>query len=150
MSYAFAATRLVNPPGVEPVITEEQMFKGLEYKARNPAGFIPMISSSKTTSDEGNKVFREITVGGSILKEEIELHAATIAYFEMNTGQRVTNVISYGPADEMLLTYSFSNGIPGIPADKPKPSASELNAMVGKALDRSIGIVRQMVQDGKL
>jgi hypothetical protein len=37
MPYAFAVTRPVNPPGVEPVITEEQLWKGLEYKARNPA-----------------------------------------------------------------------------------------------------------------
>jgi hypothetical protein len=27
---------MVNPPGVEPIITEEQLWKGLEFKARNP------------------------------------------------------------------------------------------------------------------
>jgi hypothetical protein len=36
MLYAFAASRPVNPSGVQPAITEEQLWKGLEYKARNP------------------------------------------------------------------------------------------------------------------
>ncbi|KAJ7817344.1 hypothetical protein B0H14DRAFT_2602062 [Mycena olivaceomarginata] len=138
MPYAFAATRPVNPPGAEPVLTEEQLWKGLEYKARNPAPFIPFISASKTTFEEGNKVgvqlliqhspdtnrfwlgtgssCAEVTLANpdhSILTESIETHAPTIVYFEMKeTGLRVTNTISYGPADELLLTYSFANGRP--------------------------------------
>ncbi|KAJ7310712.1 DUF1857-domain-containing protein [Mycena albidolilacea] len=152
MSYSFAVTRPVNPPGVEPVITEEQLWKTLEYKARNPSAFVPMISSCKVTLDEGNKLVREVTFGSSpnIVTEEIESHPSTIVYFEMNTGIRVTNVVSYGPDDQLLLTYGFANGIPGVPADKPKPSAKELNAMVGKSVEGSIVVVRQMVKDGKL
>ncbi|KAJ7487919.1 DUF1857-domain-containing protein [Mycena latifolia] len=152
MAYSFAVTRPVNPPGAEPVITEEQLWKGLEYKARNPTVFVPMISSSKVTVDDGKKLVREVTFGSSpeIVTEVIEGHATTIVYFEMSTGIRVTNVVSYGPADEMLLTYGFANGIPGIAADKPKPSAKELNAFFGKDLEGGIAIVRQMVKEGKL
>jgi hypothetical protein len=36
MAYSIAITRPVNPPGAVPVLTEEQVWKGLEYKARNP------------------------------------------------------------------------------------------------------------------
>ncbi|KAJ7727736.1 DUF1857-domain-containing protein [Mycena metata] len=152
MPYAFAASRPVNPPGVEPVITEEQLWKALEYKARNPSAFVPIISSCKVTVDDGKKLVREVTFGNSpeIVTEEIEAHASTIVYFEMNTGIRVTNVVSYGPNDELLLTYGFANGIPGVAADKPKPSAKELNATVGKSVEGSIAVVRQMVKDGKL
>ncbi|KAF8166130.1 hypothetical protein K438DRAFT_1984475 [Mycena galopus ATCC 62051] len=145
MSYSFAATRPVNPPGAEPVLTEEQVWKGLEYKARNPIPFIPMISASKT-------ITRELTMGGSniTLKEEIETHAPTIVYFDMNTGLRVTNTISYGPADELLLTYAFAGGIPGVAADKPKPSGKELNAIVDKPLERSLDVISGLVKEGKL
>ncbi|KAJ6608279.1 hypothetical protein B0H10DRAFT_2068262 [Mycena sp. CBHHK59/15] len=151
-TYAFAASRPVNPSGAEPVITEEQLWKGLEYKARNPMAFVPMISSCKVTSDEGKKLVREVTFAGGpdVVVEEIEAHGATIVYFEMNTGIRVTNVVSYGPNDEMLLTYGFANGIPGVPADKPKPTAKELNATIGKSVERSIAVIRQMVQEEKL
>ncbi|KAJ7460110.1 DUF1857-domain-containing protein [Mycena galericulata] len=152
MPHSFAVTRPVNPPGAEPIITEEQLWKALEYKARNPSAFVPMISSCKVTVDNGNKLVREVTFGNSteIVTEEIDAHAATIVYFEMNTGIRVTNVVSYGPSDELLLTYGFANGIPGVPADKPKPSAKELNATVGKGVEGSIAVVRQMVKEGKL
>ncbi|KAJ7866677.1 hypothetical protein B0H13DRAFT_2352417 [Mycena leptocephala] len=108
MLYAFAATRPVNPSGVQPAITEEQLWKGLEYKARNPVPFVPVISSSKTTFEEGNKLVRELTVttasSTTIMKEEIESYAAAIMYFEINTGLRITHTISYGPNDELLLT----------------------------------------------
>ncbi|KAJ6529158.1 DUF1857-domain-containing protein, partial [Mycena vulgaris] len=152
MAYAFAITRPVNPPGVEPVITEEQLWKGLEYKARNPAAFIPRISSCKVTVDDGKKLVHEVTFGKSpqIITEDIQAHASTIVYFEMDTGMRVTNVISYGPGDEIFLTYCFANGIPGVAADKPKPSAKELNANFGKSVERGIAVVRQMVKEGKL
>ncbi|KAK6971877.1 hypothetical protein R3P38DRAFT_3494774 [Favolaschia claudopus] len=170
-TYAFAATRPVNQPGVEPVITEEQLWKGLEIKARNPSVFVPMITSAKVTKDSGNKarnhvqfcmakltlinnrqLTREVTFGTNpqVITEEIEGHAATIVYFEMHTGSRVTNIISYGPDGQLLLTYGFANGIPGIPSDKPKPSAKELNDMIGKAVEHGIDVVRQMVKEGKL
>ncbi|KAJ6529191.1 DUF1857-domain-containing protein [Mycena vulgaris] len=149
MTHAFAVTRPVNPPGVEPAITEEQLWKGLEFRVHNPAAFVPMISSSKTTFDEGKK---ELTLAnsGQVIEQNVEAHAATIMYFELSTGTRITNVISHGPDDEIFLTQSFANGLPGVPGDKPKPSAKELNAAIGKVVDKSIGIIRQMVKDGEL
>lgn len=36
MAYAFAVTRPVNPAGATTILTEAQIWKGLEYKARNP------------------------------------------------------------------------------------------------------------------
>ncbi|KAJ7603566.1 DUF1857-domain-containing protein [Roridomyces roridus] len=152
MPHSFAVTRPVNPPGVEPVITEEQLWKALEIKARKPSAFVPIITSCKVTVDNGNKLVREVTFANSpnVVTEEIEAHESTIVYFEMNTGTRVTNVISYGPDDEILLTYGFANGIPAVPADKPKPSIKELNATVGKSVEGSIAVVRQMVKEGKL
>ncbi|KAJ6608270.1 hypothetical protein B0H10DRAFT_2303130 [Mycena sp. CBHHK59/15] len=146
-TYSFATTRLVNQSGTEPVVTEEQLWKGLEFKARNPtARFRP-----DDLFEQGcKKLVRELTVGTTVIREEIEVNEATIVYFEMDTGLRVMNVISYGPNDELLLTYSFANGIPGVPADKPKPSAKELNANIGKSVERGIAIIRQMAKEGKL
>jgi hypothetical protein len=48
------------------------------------------------------------------------------------------------------LFFNSTLSVPGIPADKPKPSAKELNAIVGKGVEGSIAVVRQMVKDGKL
>ncbi|KAJ7274889.1 DUF1857-domain-containing protein [Mycena rebaudengoi] len=150
-SSAFAATRSVNPLGAEPIITETQLWKGLEFKARNPVAFVPMIASSVVTSDNGKNIVRELRLKHApdvVVTEEIEAHEAAIVYFELSIGTRVTNIISYGPDDELLLTFSFANGIPGVPAEKP--SANELNATVGKTVERAIELIRQMVKEGKL
>ncbi|KAJ7274880.1 DUF1857-domain-containing protein [Mycena rebaudengoi] len=155
-TYAFAATRVVNPSGVEPIITEEQLWKGLEFKARNPKAFIPNIASSVVTSDDGKNAVREVKFKDApdvVRSETIEGHEPAVIYFETDTGHRILNIISYGPENKLFLTYCFSNGIPtvfSVPADKPKPSVKELNATIGKYVEGTIVVVRQMVKEGKL
>ncbi|KAF7289821.1 DUF1857-domain-containing protein [Mycena indigotica] len=150
MPPAFAATRPVNPPGASPVITEEQLWKGLEYRARKPQHFaVPMLASAKVTVDDGKKLTRETTfryASQEVIVETITAYAFTIMYFEANTGKRTTNMISYGPSDELLLTFSFTHGVYGL----PEANGEELNAMVGKEIEDTIDVVRQMVRDGKL
>jgi hypothetical protein len=131
---------------------------------------------------------QELTMGPNVFTEESEAHAPTIVrslcqsgaqrndthmpllfeqiYFDMSTGVRITNLMSYGAEDELLLTYSFANGsednseihsrviclcfsrlidslVPGaVPAGKPKPSAKELNALIGKEMDKHLEIFR--------
>ncbi|KAJ7753242.1 DUF1857-domain-containing protein [Mycena metata] len=150
MGHSFAITRPVNPLGALPVLTEEQLWKGLEYKLRNPTAFVAMLSASKTIVDNGDKMTRELTMGPNTFTEESEGYAPTIMYMEMSTGLRITNIVSYGAEDELLLTYSFGNGLPGVPADKPKPSAKELNAIIGKAMDKGIETFRELAKEGKL
>ncbi|KAJ7140356.1 DUF1857-domain-containing protein [Mycena filopes] len=168
MAHSFVATRPVNPPGAEPVLTEAQLWKRLEYKLRNPMAsalalnsqlpllthlqvFVPNLSASKDTYDEGNKLVREMTfVDGKAFEVKVESHSPTIMYFETCTGMRITNVISYGANNELLLTYSFANGLPYVPADQPKPSAKELNVMLAKDLDRTLTMFREAVREGKL
>jgi hypothetical protein len=52
----FAASRLVNPPGAAPVLTEAQVLAGLELKVRAPQDFVPAIISCDLISDTGDKV----------------------------------------------------------------------------------------------
>lgn len=53
---SFAATRLVNPPGIEPVLSVDQVWNGLQKKAREPKRFVPAISECRIDKEEGNKV----------------------------------------------------------------------------------------------
>ncbi|PQE05464.1 DUF1857 domain containing protein [Rutstroemia sp. NJR-2017a BBW] len=55
-----AATVYVNPPGETPVLSLEQLWKGLELKVRKPQLFIPVIESCKVLSDENESVEREV------------------------------------------------------------------------------------------
>jgi hypothetical protein len=66
----------------------------------------------------------------------------------METGTRVSNVVSYNEKDELLLTFTFSNGIPGVQGERP--SSKELNAKISAAVAHSVEVIRKMVQEGKL
>jgi len=52
----FAATRPVNPHGVEPKITSEQLWAGLGKKARQPKDFIPNVASVSILEDSSDRV----------------------------------------------------------------------------------------------
>ncbi|GAA5905895.1 SRPBCC family protein [Sporobolomyces salmoneus] len=80
---SFAATRPVNPPGSEPALSEDQVWKGLESKARKPHLFVPAITSAEVVKDEGNKVSRLVSIhGGPKVQEDIEIHDKAILYFD--------------------------------------------------------------------
>lgn len=68
----------------------------------------------------------------------------------MDTGTRVTNILSHGPDNELMLTYSFSRGIPGVAPDQPRPSSHDLNAKIGPTVAHGVEVIRQMVKEGKL
>lgn len=53
---SFASTRLVNPAGVQPILTVDHVWRGLQRKAREPKRFVPAISECRIDSEEGNKV----------------------------------------------------------------------------------------------
>ncbi|KAJ7152374.1 DUF1857-domain-containing protein [Mycena filopes] len=161
MAHAFAATRPVNPPGAEPVLTEAQLWKGLEYKLRNPLASTLLLDECSLSSPSRTRAplsrRRQKHTPPPLYVLSLQIPPVTLIsvfveqmYFEMSTGQRIANIISYGPDNELLLTYSFANGIPGVPAEKPKPSPEELNAMLNKAIDRGLTIFREMVKEGRL
>ncbi|GAA5888055.1 hypothetical protein JCM5296_005417 [Sporobolomyces johnsonii] len=155
MPSSIAATRPVNPPGAFPLISEAQLWAGLEFKARNPQAFVPMITSCRVVEDHGDKATRLVRFNdGPEVREDIHVFANTIAYFEMAsspTPTRITNLISYGPAPahDLLLTYSFAGAIPGVGPDDAR-STVELSAAMGKGVEHSIEVVRGMVREGKL
>ncbi|KAG6840303.1 hypothetical protein C0991_007664 [Blastosporella zonata] len=146
---SFAASRLVNPPGAAPLLTEEQVWKGLGIKARKPETFVPVITSCEVLSDEGNKIVRSVSFNnGAPAIERVELHDYTIAYFELeSTGMRVTNVLSYDAVGALVLTFSFANGIPGGTEGK---SVADLNAMAGNVIGHTIERIRELVVQGAI
>ncbi|KAJ7723481.1 DUF1857-domain-containing protein [Mycena maculata] len=154
MTSAIAATRPVNPPDAQPVLTEKHLWRGLEYRARNPALFLPNVPASKMITDGGNKIVQELTVKNEdqteteVLTETIQAYPSTIMYHEVSNGLRIVTVVSRGAAGELLLTFSFANR--ELPAGKPKPTPEEENARIGKILEKTIAMFREMVSEGKL
>ncbi|GAA5998602.1 SRPBCC family protein [Rhodotorula paludigena] len=156
----FAATRPVNPPGASPVLTAEQAYRGLGVKARHPEKFVPAITESRLEMDTEDKVVRYVRFnGGPEKKEEIAFFPNCIAYFEMSPDSpdsppvRITNLLSYGPppSNDLLLTFSFAPGPPHVGEEEAaRMSPEELNDIVGKGVEKTIEVIRDMVKEGKL
>lgn len=53
---SIAATRPVNPPGASPVLTIDQLWKGLVIKAREPHRFLEIFESCEVVKEEGTLV----------------------------------------------------------------------------------------------
>ena len=67
-----AYTGTINPPGVSPQLTEEQVWQGLQRKVRRGQDFVPVITSttvvSETHADEKN--YPNIPPGTSPLEQD--------------------------------------------------------------------------------
>ncbi|KAF9006931.1 hypothetical protein BDQ17DRAFT_1238205 [Cyathus striatus] len=149
----FAASRLVNPLGASPKLTEAQVWKGLEIKARHPENFVAAITSCDIVSDSGSKIVRFVSFGNNKpVEENIDLYRGTIAYFDSPEAEtRITNVLSYDGNGELLLTFSFTGGVPGYrPQQGELPTLNELNKSVGMGIELTIERIRELVQEGAI
>ncbi|KWU40968.1 DUF1857-domain-containing protein [Rhodotorula sp. JG-1b] len=162
---SFASTRLINPPGVEPILTVEQVWKGLQKKAREPQRFVPAISECRIDNDQGNQMTRIVRFGEGTpeMREEISAFEDCIVYFEASSASeppstssdpdriRITNTISHGPADELFLTFTFAPRMPHL-SDEQAASMSrqQINAIVGQGVQQTVDVIREMARAGEL
>lgn len=61
---------------------------------------------------------------------------------------RITNVLSYDVSNQLVLTFTFTGGIPGFPKDLSSTNAKELNQHVGSGVERTIAKIRELVVEG--
>ena len=65
-------------------------------------------------------------------------------------GTSITNILSYDEDGEMILTFSFGGGIPGIRPSDPPLTGQELNKMIGGGIDHCIQVFRDLVKNGTI
>lgn len=54
-----AYTEQINPAGASPVITRDQIWKGLQRKIRRAQDFVPIIEGCDVIEEKDNQVIRE-------------------------------------------------------------------------------------------
>jgi hypothetical protein len=142
----------INPAGVEPKLTREQVWRGLKMKAENALPFVNGMTQCDLIERKDNTILREITFHGAQSKEFITLYAPVKVQFERLDGTGwIDNIISDSEAG-LLLSFTFGINFPGIAADSPEERAKGdgmRGAYVG-AVDATLIRVRQMVADGEL
>jgi hypothetical protein len=142
----------INPEGVEPKLTREQVWQGLAMKAENALPFVNGMTQCDLLERKGNTLLREVTFMGAQSQEFITLYAPVKVQFERTDGTGwIDNTISESEFG-LLLSFTFGINFPGITADTPEEKAkgdSMKGAYVG-AVAATLDRVRQMVRDGEL
>jgi hypothetical protein len=121
------ATVPVNPEG-ESKLTAEQVWKGLELKARDARLFLPpgLCTRCDVTEESASHFVREATIGGEDLREIIVLDSGRKVTFFQATGPRegaIINELLEDEAGALQLRFYCYLGL----RDQP-PSGSEEQA----------------------
>ncbi len=113
VTFHITYTAPVNPPGVEPVLTQAQLFAGFQRKVRKPWEFVPTISGAEILSDEGNVVKRLVALKSGVInkaKEVCTIYPPSRVDYSLDNGSSVINIIGSGPSlkpEDLYVTYVF-------------------------------------------
>ncbi|HWE72209.1 MAG TPA: SRPBCC family protein [Stellaceae bacterium] len=153
--YTLSVSVDVNPPGVAPRLTQEQVWRGLVMKAENAVLFVPRMSSCAVLERWSDGLLREVVNDGNRFQEKISFAPPVEVLFERvgtedNAGW-ITNVISESDHG-LLLTFTFAVNLPGA---KPGTEEERVKGAAMKesyigAVKATLARVRQLVGEGKL
>ncbi|MGD9811539.1 MAG: SRPBCC family protein [Sphingobium sp.] len=150
--YALSYAIPVNPEGVEPTLSREQVWRGLVMKAENAMPFVDGMTQCDVLEQTETTIDRVVTFRGMQHKEHITLKAPIqVSFARMDGTGWIDNTISESEMG-LLLTFTFGLTFPGIAENSPEEKAhgdSVRGAYVG-AVQGTLNRVRQMVQDGEL
>lgn len=142
----------VNPPGADPVLTMDQVWRGLELKAENAIPFVNGMTRCDVLERKDNTITRIVTFKGSDHKEFITLFKPVKVQFERMDGTGwIDNTLSESEAG-LLLTFTFGVTFHGIEPDSDAERAqgdTMRGAYIG-AVEATLSRVREMVSAGTL
>lgn len=152
------ATVPVNPPG-ETRLTREQVWKGLELKARDARLFLPpgLCTRCDVVEESATHFVREATIAGADLREIITLEPLSKVSFFQATGPRegaIVNEIVENEAGELLLRFYCYLGLRGKQPNGPEEQAEQVQFDSDKgyraALLSTLKRTRELLADGTL
>lgn len=150
--YTLSYATPVNPAGADPVLTRDQVWRGLEMKAENALPFVPGMSKCEVVEREGNMILRDVTFKGSSHQERILLHKPVQVQFE-RVGENgfIQNTLSDSEAG-LQLAFTFGLTFPGTEPGSPEEQAKgdEMKGAYIGAVAATLERVRQMVRGGEL
>lgn len=123
------ATVPVNPAGATP-LTREQVWKGLELKARDARLFLPpgLCTRCDVVEESATHFVREATIAGADLREIIALEPQSKVTFFQATGPRegaIVNELSEDRHGELQLRFYCYLGLRGKVPGGPEERAEQ-------------------------
>ena len=153
--FAYAASVDVNPPGATPVLTADQVWRGLVMKAENAVPFVPAMSSCAVLERWADGLLREVVNDGKTFREKITFTPPVQVRFERLDSPEhagwITNVISESSRG-LLVTFTFAVRLPGVASDSDEEqrAGAAMKARYVGAIEATLKTVRRLVADGKL
>jgi len=142
----FSEIRLpANPEGLAP-LTLEQVWQGLEQKARDAVPYVEAITSCRVIAEESDTVFdREIELGGARYVERVRLAAPRMVVFTRLDGPvlgTITNEI-VDDDGELGLRFQFALARPGneLPVSETE-LAAQMTSAYQVAVETTLAAVR--------
>ncbi|GKU08365.1 hypothetical protein FLAG1_11178 [Fusarium langsethiae] len=153
----------INPSDASPVLTEAQVWKGLQRKVRKAQEFVAPILNCEVLNEEetetGTKVTRQVTFdkdargdADAVVKEIVHEFVPTRVDFRQPDGSNIFNIVSNDEDGNLLMTYAFEWRHPELDADsdKLKEQRQKYSKMAKIAVHGSIDAIRQLVKDGEI
>ncbi|AQR74974.1 AtaL-like protein [Sphingomonas sp. LM7] len=152
------ATVAVNPQG-ETRLTREQVWKGLERKARDARLFLPpgLCTRCDVTEESATHFVRDATIAGADLREIIVLEPQRKVTFFQATGPRegaIINELLEDEAGELQLKFYCYLGLrdkqPGGPEEQAEQAQFDSDKGYKAALLSTLKRTRELLAQGKL
>jgi hypothetical protein len=142
----------INPAGVSPALSIEQVWAGLVLKAENALPFVPSMERCEVIERHDRGLRRAITIGGQDFEEDILFFAPRMVRFDrVGTDDFILNTISDSAAGP-LLSFTFAMSFAGVAEGSPEEQAQGdgmREAYIG-AVGATLAKVRAMAQAGEI
>lgn len=152
--YALSVAVDVNPPGAHPVLTRDDVWRGLLMKAENALPFVPAMQACTVIERFEGGLLREILARGERYTERVTFTPSVQVYFDRrdedgHAAGWITNVISHSPRG-LLLTFTFNVTVPGaLPGSaRERELGEEMKESYLEAVSATLAAVRRLVLEG--
>lgn len=143
----------INEPD-EPVLTPEQVWEGLEIRARNgDKRFVPPGHTFEVIEDRGSEILRSFELnGGDPQFQRISFHGDRVMVFDFLSGSvraTIINAIEDDDTGECQLRFTFiTQSADG--SVEPAEVASKRRASMERQPAATLAVIRALAQEGKL
>ncbi|KAH8688988.1 hypothetical protein BGW36DRAFT_352301 [Talaromyces proteolyticus] len=156
MSVYLAFTSPINPPGASPLLSHDQVWKGLQRKVEHAEEFVPMAITSTDVLDKAiDETGKKVTTREVIFKDgnrkvkEICVHFEPLKIeFRQPDGTTIQNIISQGADGSLYMTYAFEFLHPGLSEKDLAVKTEQYRVNSKMAVESSIAVIRKMVEEG--
>ncbi|KAI1098191.1 DUF1857-domain-containing protein [Jackrogersella minutella] len=164
-----AYTAPVNPSSATPVLTQAQVWAGLQRKVRRAQDFVPIIEDCTVVSEEtvpgtdNVKVTRDVQFAAGSQPADVTLNTLVrevctsfppcrVDFLQPKNGNTISNILSKDGHGDLIMTYSFEWRYSSV-----KPGSEEAKVLEERcwhtakiAVLGTIDTIRRLVRDGEI